>query len=194
MKRHFKPQTYERRVVSSCLKKVNIYKRFLSTITPHEKDRDSLGCSLCHPWISCLVQVIQIQVNPIVFANRFICQCIAVFCYKLNVIYSCQRLTDFPLRTPIWQRFTKVSCLRSYHRERTGSRSIPEVKPCRTRIVLGWLTTKKYLVLQTFFFLFDYTIELFWLFQNTSFVLSRKRENQIVVTIGTLLHHIHVEF
>ena len=45
-----------------------------------------------------------------------------------------------------------------------------------------------------FFFLFDYTIELFWLFQNTSFVLSRKRENQIVVTIGTLLHHIHVEF
>ena len=43
-----------------------------------------------------------------------------------------------------------------------------------------------------FFFLFDYTIELFWLFQNTSFVLSRKRENQIVVTIGTLLHHIHV--
>ena len=45
-----------------------------------------------------------------------------------------------------------------------------------------------------FFFLFDYTIELFWLFQNTSFVLSRKRENQIVVTIGTLLHHIYVEF
>ena len=45
-----------------------------------------------------------------------------------------------------------------------------------------------------YFFLFDYTIELFWLFQNTSFVLSRKRENQIVVTIGTLLHHIHVEF
>ena len=45
-----------------------------------------------------------------------------------------------------------------------------------------------------YFFLFDYTIELFWLFQNTSFVLSRKRENQTVVTIGTLLHHIHVEF
>ena len=45
-----------------------------------------------------------------------------------------------------------------------------------------------------FFFLFNYTIELFWLFQNTSFVLSRKRENQIVVIIGTLLHHVHVEF
>ena len=45
-----------------------------------------------------------------------------------------------------------------------------------------------------FFFLFDYTIELFWLFQDTSFVLSRKHENQIFVTIGTFLHHIHVEF
>ena len=45
-----------------------------------------------------------------------------------------------------------------------------------------------------FFFLFTYTIGLFWLLQNTSFLLSRKRENQIVVTIGTLLHHIHVEF
>ena len=44
------------------------------------------------------------------------------------------------------------------------------------------------------FFFFDYTIEFFCLFQNTSFVLSRKHENQIVVTIGTLLHHIHVEF
>ena len=32
MKRHFKPQTYERRVVSSCLKKVNIYKRFLKLV------------------------------------------------------------------------------------------------------------------------------------------------------------------
>ena len=31
--------------------------------------------------------------------------------------------------------------------ERTGSRSIPEVKPCRARIVLGWLTACKYLVL-----------------------------------------------
>ena len=44
------------------------------------------------------------------------------------------------------------------------------------------------------FFFFYYSIELCWLFQNTSFVFSRKRENQIAVTIGTLLHHIHVEF
>ena len=45
-----------------------------------------------------------------------------------------------------------------------------------------------------FSFIFYYTIELFWLFQNTSFVLSSERKNQIVVTTGTLLHHIHVEF
>ena len=45
-----------------------------------------------------------------------------------------------------------------------------------------------------FFFFFHHTIELFWLVQDTSFVLSRKHENQIFVTIGRLLHHIHVEF
>ena len=43
-------------------------------------------------------------------------------------------------------------------------------------------------------FFFNYTIEVFWLFQNMSFALSSERENQIVVTIGTLLYHIHVEF
>ena len=43
-------------------------------------------------------------------------------------------------------------------------------------------------------FFFNYTIEVFCLFQNMSLVLSSERENQIVVTIGTLLHHIHVEF
>ena len=47
-------------------------------------------------------------------------------------------------------------------------------------------------MLYTFFF-FNYTIEVFWLFQNMSFVLSSERENQIVVTIGTLSHHIHVK-
>ena len=43
-------------------------------------------------------------------------------------------------------------------------------------------------------FFFTYTIKVFWLFHNMSFVLSSERENQIVITIGTLLHHIHVEF
>ena len=39
-----------------------------------------------------------------------------------------------------------------------------------------------------------YMIELLWLFHKMSFVLSSEREHQIVVTIGTLLHHIYVAF
>ena len=41
---------------------------------------------------------------------------------------------------------------------------------------------------------FYYTIELLWLSQSMSSFLSSDRENQIVITIGTLSHHIHVEF
>ena len=93
----------------------------------------------------------------------------------------------------MWQRFTHIPCLRSYHSEKIGSRSIHQVKPGRARIVLGWLTAWKYLLLYPCFF-FNYTIEVFWLFQNMTCVLSSERENQIVVTIGTLLHHINVEF
>ena len=59
------------------------------------------------------------------------------------MIYSCQKLTVFSLGTPIWQAFTNVPCLRSYHREKIGSRSIHEVKPGRARIVLGWLKDGK---------------------------------------------------
>ena len=44
------------------------------------------------------------------------------------------------------------------------------------------------------YFFFNYTIELLWLFHNRSFVLSSERKNQIGDIIGTLLHHIHVEF
>ena len=31
-------------------------------------------------------------------------------------------------------------CLRPYHKESTGSRLITEVKPCRAKLVLGWVT------------------------------------------------------
>ena len=37
-------------------------------------------------------------------------------------------------------------------------------------------------------FFFYYMIDLVWLFQKRSFVLSREHENQNVATIGTLLH------
>ena len=38
-----------------------------------------------------------------------------------------------------------------------------------------------------FFFFFYYMIDLVWLFQNRSFVLSSEHENQNVATISTLL-------
>ena len=43
-------------------------------------------------------------------------------------------------------------------------------------------------------FFFYYTFHLLWLFHITCFVLSSQRKNQIVDTIGALLHHILGEF
>ena len=39
-------------------------------------------------------------------------------------------------------------------RKKTGTRSIPKVKPCRARIVPGWLTAWKYLLLLVFSFFY----------------------------------------
>ena len=44
-----------------------------------------------------------------------------------------------------------------------------------------------WMVVDCFIFFSFYTIDLLWLFQNLSFVLSSERENQIVVTIGTYI-------
>ena len=44
------------------------------------------------------------------------------------------------------------------------------------------------------FFFYYYTFDLLWLFHIRCFVSSSERKNQIVVTIGTLLHHILGEF
>ena len=43
-------------------------------------------------------------------------------------------------------------------------------------------------------FFFYYTFDLLWLFYIRCFVSSSERKNQIVDTIGTLLHHILGEF
>ena len=48
-------------------------------------------------------------------------------------------------------------------------------------------------VVDCFFFCY-YTFHLLWMFHITCFVLSSQRKNQIVDTIGTLLHHILGEF
>ena len=44
------------------------------------------------------------------------------------------------------------------------------------------------------FFFFYYTFDSLWLFHIRCFVSSSERKNQIVDTIGTLLHHILGEF
>ena len=44
------------------------------------------------------------------------------------------------------------------------------------------------------FFFFYYTFHLLWMFHIRCFVPSSERKNQIVDTIGTLLHHILGEF
>ena len=43
-------------------------------------------------------------------------------------------------------------------------------------------------------FFFYYTFHLLWLFHMRCFVLSSQGKNQIVDTIGTLLHHVLGEF
>ena len=40
---------------------------------------------------------------------------------------------------------------------------------------------------KVFFFFSDYMIDLLWLFQKRSFLLSSEHENQNVATVGTLL-------
>ena len=49
-------------------------------------------------------------------------------------------------------------------------------------------------VVECFFFFFYYRFHLLWLLNNRCFVLSSQRKNQIVDTIGILLHHILGEF
>ena len=44
------------------------------------------------------------------------------------------------------------------------------------------------------FFFFYYTFDVLWLFHIRCFVSSSERKNQIVDTIGTLLHHILGDF
>ena len=44
------------------------------------------------------------------------------------------------------------------------------------------------------FFSFHYTFDVLWLFHIRCFFSSSERKNQIVDTIGTLLHHILGEF
>ena len=89
------------------------------------------------------------------FAKRFIFYSVVLFFPKLNVIYSCWRLTVFSLETPIWQRFTIVSYLRSYHSKKDRDSFDP-----RSQTLSGehstWMVDRleKPRVVDCFFFIF----------------------------------------
>ena len=91
-------------------------------------------------------------------------------------------MTVFPQGTLIWQRFTNVSCLRTYYRKKgsfdpEGENLLGEESICMVNL----LETPRVI------FFFYYMIDLLRLFQKRSFVLSSEHENQNVGTVGTLL-------
>ena len=91
-------------------------------------------------------------------------------------------MTVFPQGTLICQRFTNVSCLRTYYGKKSSfdrerDNLLGEVSIC----LVNLLETPQVIVF------FYYMIDLLRLFQKRSFVLSSKHENHNVVTISTLL-------
>ena len=90
-------------------------------------------------------------------------------------------MTVFPQGTLIWQRFTNVSCLRTYCGKK-GS-----FDPERENL-LGEDSICMVNLLETprLIFFFYYMIDLLRLFQKINFVLSSEHENQNVGTISTL--------
>ena len=96
-------------------------------------------------------------------------------------------MTVFPQGTLIWQRFTNVSCLRTYYGKKGSfdperENLLGEVSICFVNL----LETPQVIVF------FYYMIDLLRFFQKRRFVMSSEHENQNVATIGTLLD-IHVK-
>ena len=91
------------------------------------------------------------------------------------VIYIFLRMTVFPQGTLIWQRFTKVSCLRTYH----GKKRQNSFDPQRVNL-LGEdsICMVNLLVIPLkIIAVFYYMIDLLRLFQKKTFVLSSEHEN-----------------
>ena len=81
----------------------------------------------------------------------------------------------------IYERLLSTNILRGKRRERFDPQRknlLGEYSICMVNL----LGTPRVIV-----FFFYYMIDLVWLFQKRSFVLSREHENQNVATIGTLL-------
>ena len=92
-------------------------------------------------------------------------------------------MTVFPHGTLIWQRFTNVSCLRTFYGKK-GSFD-PERENLLARDSIRTVNFVEIPEVRVFFS--NYMIDSLRLFQKRSFVLSSKHENQTVGTIGTLL-------
>ena len=91
-------------------------------------------------------------------------------------------MTVFPHGTLIWQRFTNVSCLRTYYGKKGSfdperENLLGEVSIC----LVNLLETPQVIVF------FYYMSDLLRLFQKKSFVFSSEHENQNVAITGTLL-------
>ena len=94
-------------------------------------------------------------------------------------------MTVFPQGTLIWQRFTNVSCLTTYH----GKKRQDSFDPQRVNL-LGEdsiCMVNLLIIPQKVVVVLYYMIELLRLFEKRSFVLSSKHENQNVAALGTLL-------
>ena len=94
-------------------------------------------------------------------------------------------MSVFRWGTLIWQRYTNVSCLRTYLREKRRDLYDPqrvnqlgEESICMVNLLV---------IPQKIVVVFYYMIDLLRLFRKRSFVLSSEHENQNVATIGTLL-------
>ena len=97
-------------------------------------------------------------------------------------------MTVFPQGTLIWQRFTNVSCLTTYH----GKKRQDSFDPQRVNL-LGEdsiCMVNLLIIPQKIVVVFYYMIELLRLFRKRSFVLSSEHENQNVATLSTLLHQL----
>ena len=91
----------------------------------------------------------------------------------------------FPQGTLIWQRFTNVSCLRTYYGEKRRDSFDPQRVSLLGKDIICMV--KLLVIPQKIVFFFYYMIDLLRLFQKRSFVLSSEHENQNVATFGTLL-------
>ena len=94
-------------------------------------------------------------------------------------------MTVFPQGTLILQRFTNVSCLKTYYVKKRRDSFDPQRVNLLGEYSIYMVNLLE--IPQKIVFFFYYMIDLLRLFQKRSFVLSSEHENQNVATIGTLL-------